>query len=60
MKHDRVLKKDGDVLKKRRGVSVQTSGRFKKNVGAFIKNAGVNRVKGCGVVVPLYVSAYKN
>ena len=27
--------KDGDVLKKRRGVSTKTSGRFKKTLGMF-------------------------
>jgi hypothetical protein len=35
LKHHRVFLKDGDVLKKRRGVSTKTSGRFKKTLGMF-------------------------
>ena len=34
-KRHRVFLKDGDVLKKRRGVSTKTSGRFKKTLGMF-------------------------
>ena len=35
LKRHRVFLKDGDVLKKRRGVSTKTSGRFKKTLGMF-------------------------
>ena len=35
LKCHRVFLKDDDVLKKRRGVSTKTSGRFKKTLGMF-------------------------